>query len=204
MDPVIDMLHQGGWVLVEIALVSVVAWSLILSSYWRLAERTGSGWRWIEQAVDQLSQGHPLPETIPSEAAGNFIGQLLQSDIARTARDRSAFEAQVMPLLGSEMVTFDRTLRLVAVLAAVMPLLGLLGTVFGMITTFGALTNRDLAQVDALAGGISQALITTQAGLVISVPVLLVHGYLNSKVQRYLDTASVLVKKIETAVCDDA
>ena len=204
MQPVLDMLNQGGWVLVEIALVSVVAWSLILSAYWRLSERTGSGWKWIQQAVEQLSQGRPLPESIPSEASGNFIGQLLQSDITRTATNRWAFEAQVMPLLNSETVSFVRTLRVVAVLAAVMPLLGLLGTVLGMITTFGALTNRDLAQVDALAGGISQALITTQAGLVISVPVLLVHGYLNAKIRRYLDTASVLVKKIETAVCVDS
>ena len=87
------------------------------------------------------------------------------------------------------------------VLASTLPLLGLLGTVLGMIETFSVLTERGVGQVDSLAGGISQALITTQAGLLVGVPVLLVRGYLSSQIRKYLDTSTVLVKKIETAIC---
>ena len=108
-----------------------------------------------------------------------------------------------MPLLQSEAATFARTQRTVNVLAGCMPLLGLLGTVFGMIDTFIVLTAQGIADVDDLASGISKALITTQAGLVMSLPVLLTNSYLAARIRSYLDTATVMLKKIETAICDE-
>ena len=117
--------------------------------------------------------------------------------------DRSSFDAQVAPFLESEVVSFERTLQTVGVLAAVLPLLGLLGTVEGMIQTFDALNETGVAQVDSLAGGISQALITTQAGLVIAVPILLVNRYLGARIRKYLELSRVMLKKIETAICVD-
>ncbi len=131
------------------------------------------------------------------------MAQLLRSDIIQRRMDRRSFEAQIVPLLNSEAVIFRQMLRKVAVLAACMPLLGLLGTVLGMVETFSALTERGVADVDSLAGGISQALITTQAGLVMAVPVLLASGLLSARIRRYLDTVNVLLKKIETAICDE-
>ena len=201
IDPILEMLQKGGWVLVGIGVVSIIAWTLILWEWLRIYERTVYGWQVIERSIDAMQDGQPLDCAALERTGENFIGKLLRSEVVRRRLERSSFEAQVVPLLKSENVMFQRSLRLVAVLAATMPLLGLLGTVMGMIQTFGALTDRGIADVDALAGGISQALITTQAGLVIAVPVLLINGYLGARIRRYLDRSSVMLKKIETAIC---
>jgi len=148
-----------------------------------------------------LEQGKAIDRTTIEAASDNFVAQLLCSEVVNRRMERTSFEAQVIPLLKSEVVTLERTHRLVAVLAACLPLLGLLGTVLGMIETFGVLTVRGVAEVDSMAGGISQALITTQAGLVIAVPILLINGLLGARIRRYLDTSNVMVKKIETAIC---
>lgn len=202
VEPVLEMVQQGGWVLVGIILVSVIAWSLIVWEALRLYQCTRGGWSGIKSAVDHLQRGDSVDYGAVERSGANLIGRLLYSNVFRQRMDRNGFEAQIMPLLNSEAVIFQRTLRLVAVLAATMPLLGLLGTVLGMIQTFNALTDRGTAEIDALAGGISKALITTQAGLVIAVPILLVNDYLGARIRRYLDMSSVMLKRIETSICD--
>ena len=199
-DPDLDMLDQGGWVLVGIALASIVAWTLIFWEWLRLRERTSGGWTNIEQSIADLQSGESPGHPSLHPTTENFIGKLLRSPVIQQRLDRPSFEAQVMPLLESETVMFERAMRVIAALAASMPLLGLLGTVLGMIQTFGALTDHGVAEIDALAGGISQALITTQAGLVIAVPVLLTHGLIRSRIRQYLAISSVLLKRIETII----
>ena len=74
-------------------------------------------------------------------------------------------------------------LGIVAVLSAASPLLGLLGTVLGMMETFSFLGNEDVPRVDALAGGVSKALITTQAGLIVALTLIAGHAWLHRKTE---------------------
>lgn len=202
-DALTNMLNDGGWVLVAIGVASVVAWALIAWEWLRLREQVRGGWRWIGRAIDDIANDREarLDEADPSQA--NLVGQLVMTGLRRGSHDRASFEAQIMPLLRSQAVMLERPLRIIAVLAASMPLLGLLGTVLGMTQTFDALTDRGMAQVDALAGGISKALITTQAGLIVAVPVVLIHSYLAAQVRRYIETAATMIKRLETVVCHD-
>lgn len=209
-DPIIDMFDKGGWVLVGIVIVSAIAWSLIVSEWLSLLARTGRDWSWAQRTVDDLQShtntvldGNESPSFMVHSSEGCFIGRLLRSPLMAKRIERSSFDAQVAPFLESEVVAFERTIQMVGVLAAVLPLLGLLGTVQGMIQTFDVLTEQGVAQVDAMAGGISHALITTQAGLVIAVPILLVNRYLGARIRKYLELSRVMLKKIETAICVD-
>jgi biopolymer transport protein ExbB/TolQ len=149
------------------------------------------------EAIDLGAASQHSPNVVYAVLAAcrNAAGGLAFGD------DRDAFEAQVSPLLRGEALLRRRSLRVVAMFAAAMPLLGLLGTVLGMTQTFSAFTSRGVSQVDMLADGISQALITTQAGLVATVPVLLAHSLLAARVRRYLDTAELFVKRIESILC---
>jgi biopolymer transport protein ExbB len=81
-------------------------------------------------------------------------------------------------------------LMMIAVIAAVLPLLGLLGTVTGMITTFDAIGTSSSTDPQLLAGGITQALLTTEAGLLTALPILLGHVYLRSRMRRELEAAA--------------
>ena len=81
-----------------------------------------------------------------------------------------------------ELPRLERFLSTISVLAAVAPLLGLLGTVSGMINTFQAITIHGTGDPRMLSGGISEALITTQLGLLVAVPVLILHHFLERRV----------------------
>ena len=89
-------------------------------------------------------------------------------------------------------------LNLIAVIGASAPLLGLLGTVLGMMQSFDALTASTGSS--GLADGISKALISTQAGLLVALPLLLLHRWLSSSVEYCVDESLVIAKKIHTAL----
>ncbi|QNN20725.1 hypothetical protein HED60_00060 [Planctomycetales bacterium ZRK34] len=201
-----SLMADGGWVLIAILIVSMFAWTVIVWEWLRLRDQQRGGWAWIQRAIDDIAHDRPFREDEAADADPSMmplVGQLVRAGLRRRSHDRASFEAQIMPLLRSQAVMLQRPLHLIAVLAATMPLLGLLGTVLGMMHTFDALTNRGLGRVDALAEGISQALITTQAGLIVAVPVVLIHSYLAARVRRHVETSSVMIKRIETVVCHD-
>jgi biopolymer transport protein ExbB len=188
--------------MIPIVLVSIAAWALIVYQWLALREAIGHGGEMVDHAVKQLERGEPC-RVDDHAASGHVVVSLLRSGIVDANLDREAFEAQVLPLLRSEKTIRSQSLRTVAMLAVAMPLLGLLGTVLGMTETFGAFTKHGAPQIDTLADGISKALITTQAGLVATVPVLLVHGVLGARIRRYLSSAEITIKKIEALVCTD-
>jgi biopolymer transport protein ExbB len=100
--------------------------------------------------------------------------------------DEASRDARVEQILLRTVDGFERFLQLVAVLAAVSPLLGLLGTVIGMIRMFDALAGGGAGStnVEALSGGIGEALITTEAGLIFAVPLILLHAAISARADR--------------------
>jgi biopolymer transport protein ExbB len=92
----------------------------------------------------------------------------------------------------------------IAILAAVAPLLGLLGTVTGIIETFGVIRAFGNANPSLMAGGISEALVTTAAGLIIAVPILLLHGLLSGRVDRIVGNAEKHAANLLAVLAHDA
>ena len=196
-----NIIQQGGPVVIAILALSFAAWCVIVWEWLRLHQQSGGDWRWVDSALEHIEQRKPAPQPLINQYKHNFIGRILAMQLMPASANRRAFHTQVMPHLVSEEIALFRPLRAIAIIAGLMPLLGLLGTVLGMITTFDALLTNQVARIDALAGGISQALITTQVGLVAAVPVVLAHGYLQGRARSYIDTATVMLKRIETIVC---
>ncbi|MDX1683243.1 MAG: MotA/TolQ/ExbB proton channel family protein [Phycisphaeraceae bacterium] len=197
----LELFRQGGWVVGVILSLSVVAWILIVWEWTRLHQQSGGDWRWVDEMLDAVEAGQSPPARLVERYRQNLVGRLLGLGLERSSRPRRSFHRQVMPHLKSERIALYRPLRLIAVMAAMMPLLGLLGTVMGMVTTFDVLMIESAARVESMAGGISQALITTQVGLVAAVPVLLAHGYLRSRARRYVEMSSLMLKRLESVVC---
>lgn len=203
---VAEVVRQGGWLLGLIGAASIAAWSVLAYQWFVLGACRGQ-WRDAKRAVERLERREATDVATLSLPQANVIGAVLAVCTAeadrRAAGDdrRRSFEARSAPLLRGEALLRRRSLRTVAVLAAAMPLLGLLGTVLGMMQTFSAFTDRGAPDVHMLADGVSRALVTTQAGLVATVPVLLAHGLLSARVGRYLSGVELLVKRIESIVC---
>jgi biopolymer transport protein ExbB len=204
MSEVLELIRQGGWVMLPIVAATAAAWALIAWEWFALRDCTGAEWTLVRQGIDHLARQGAVAAPLASHPPRNIVRRILESGALRYDIDRQGFESQVMPLLRSESLIRWRLLHVVGLLTIALPLLGLLGTVTGMMATFSVLTERGATHANALADGISQALLTTQAGLVSAVPILLMHGVLAARVRRYLDTAELLVGRIATIVCEDS
>jgi biopolymer transport protein ExbB len=116
----------------------------------------------------------------------SVMGRILLSAIMNHDRDREELKTIVEDAARQEVPTLDRYLGMLGTIAAVSPLLGLTGTVFGMIRTFTVISEKGIAHPSQLAGGISEALITTASGLVVAIPALIFYNYFTIKSDRLI------------------
>lgn len=178
----LEIVIAGGWVMVPILLCSVVAVAIILERLWTLQpnrvvprDLSRQVWDWVSS--NQLNHQH-----IQDLRANSPLGQVLAAGLASRQQDRSIMKEAVEDTGRHVVHELERYLNTLGSIAAVSPLLGLLGTVTGMIRTFSALTTGGAGDPAALAGGISEALITTAAGLMVAIPALIAYRYLRGRV----------------------
>jgi biopolymer transport protein ExbB len=110
------------------------------------------------------------------------VVNVLRAGLAGRGEDRETLESILQEAILRELPRLERFLSVLAVLGAVAPLLGLLGTVTGMIDTFRVITLHGTGDPRMMSGGISEALITTELGLAVAIPVMLLHTFLSRRV----------------------
>jgi len=177
-----EIVKAGGIVMVPIILASIIAAAIFLERLWTLqarrvvpAELTDKVWKWVE--TGQISDKHvyALQQNSP-------LGKILAAGLANRHRERSVIKESIEDAGRHVVHELDRFIPTLGTIASISPLLGLLGTVTGMIRTFNALSTSGAGNPMALAGGIAEALITTAAGLTIAIPALLAYRYLRGRV----------------------
>ncbi len=178
-----ELVKAGGWVMLPLLACSVIALAIVIERLWSLQRRrvtpdnlVAQVWQWAragvldDARVQSLRQGSPLGRVL---AAG-----LVYRDAARDVMKESIEE------VGRHVVhDLSRYLNTLGTIASIAPLLGLLGTVFGMIKMFVASSQAGTGDAAVLAGGIAEALITTAAGLMIAIPALMFHRYFLGRVE---------------------
>lgn len=175
IDRLTDYLQAGGPVMVPLLILSVVMWFLIINRviymrrlfYKNIPRRKAGEFVKTDQVPDAGFQG----------VNALLVREFLAKRSHKPETDTYILDETVMNLVSA----MDRHLALITVLSGIAPLLGLLGTVTGMITTFDVITVFGTGNAKAMAGGISEALITTQTGLLISIPGLYMSGFLNKR-----------------------
>jgi len=136
----------------------------------------------IERLVVLFLTNRKVQEQLEnSEPADNPLGRIMLVYKDNPETDAETLGLKLDEAILREMPTLQRGLWTIALLAAVSPLLGLLGTVTGIIETFQSITLYGTGDPRVMSGGISQALVTTVMGLLVAIPLLLFHGYLSSK-----------------------
>ena len=177
-------IYAGGPVMIPLLLIPV--WALILIvvkiiqfSYKKLLfAKTGKK---VEALLEK--DDYDGAKAFIEKEKG-IAARIAQKCLHNTSNGRDDAEKGVREVLMNEAAILGTHLNTLAVLAAVAPLLGLLGTVTGMINLFEVITRFGTGDPKILAGGISEALITTEAGLIIAIPVLLFHNYLRNRKNR--------------------
>lgn len=185
-----EYLEQGGWVMYPLAVVSVLMWALIIERI-SLYARLGRGEFDMPAVLATLS--NPEDDAPRKGLRGELVGRFLNSRFGDPEIDRHVLKQQQEVLRGE----LRKRLAMIGVLASVAPLLGLLGTVLGMIESFEVISIFGTGNAKALAGGISMALVTTQVGLVIAVPGLLISGWLLRKSRILEDRLDEFVQQMD-------
>ncbi len=178
----LELVIAGGWVMAAILACSVIALAIIGERLWALARRrvlpphlVAQAWRWATSG--QLDQAHlrSLRESSP-------LGRVLAAALVNRHHPREIMKEAVEDTGRHVAHELERYLNTLGTIAGISPLLGLLGTVLGMIKVFTTITTQGVGNPGALAGGISEALITTAAGLVVAIPSLMFYRYLRGRV----------------------
>ncbi|KZX56122.1 energy transducer TonB [Halioglobus sp. HI00S01] len=163
--------HQGGYVGYAITAVGIFAFLLAI---WRMIVLTAVGAKVNSQLKsDKANDNNPL-------------GRVLKIHEDNPTMDTETLELKLSEGVLKETPKLESGLTLLKIIAAVAPLMGLLGTVTGMIITFQAITIFGAGDPKAMAGGISGALITTVLGLLVAIPTVLLHTVVNGRAQRII------------------
>lgn len=189
-----------GWVIVAIgllALLMVIARALLL---WRAASNTTQLAQKITPLLEQKHFSEAIAVCRSAKSAG---GRVLVATLTHLDRERDELEDVISEAILHEQPALDRFGSLIIVVAAVAPLLGLLGTVTGMIATFDIITEFGTGNPKLLSGGISIALVTTELGLIVAIPALifgnLLSGWADS-IKDGMDKAALRVVNVSSGI----
>jgi biopolymer transport protein ExbB len=181
-----DWIVQGGIMMIPIILCSIIALAIILERAFTLRQLRLEAGRFFG-AIRRIVGAQKITEAlIICENSKSPMARIVKS--ALLVRDKSSEEIRlaVEESAERESITFERYLPTLGTIGTISPLLGLLGTVLGMIKSSNFLATSGLANTAGLIGGISEALITTAAGLFVAIPVIVCHNWFSNKINRLM------------------
>ena len=168
--------------MIPILLCSVAAVAIIVERFWSLQSKkiaplnlVAQVWQWYKS--DSLDENR-----IDALSANSPLGRILAAGLINRKYPREVMKESIEDTGRQVVHELERFLNTLGTIAAITPLLGLLGTVIGMIKVFTAIMTHGVGNPSVLAGGISEALITTAAGLFVAIPTLIFYRYFRGKV----------------------
>jgi biopolymer transport protein ExbB len=177
-----EIVRAGGPLMWPIILCSIAAAAIVLERLWTLQDRRVLP-RELTPKVWQLIESNQINDKVIQALEQNSpLGRVLAAGLANRHRSREVMMERLEDTGRHVIHELERFLNTLGTIAAVSPLLGLLGTVVGIIRAFNAITSGGMGDPRALSGGIGEALIATAAGLTVAIPSLLAHRALRSKV----------------------
>jgi biopolymer transport protein ExbB len=198
----IDFLAKGGILVVPILLCSMVALAIFLERLIHFSRVRIRGFGLVKNVAKHVRNGE-LDQAIElARGSESPMARILASALEVIDNDRETFETVVVHSTGEEVRELSRYLQMLATIGSIAPLLGLLGTVIGMIKAFMVIQQMG-GKVNAavLAGGIWEAMLTTALGLAVALPTMVAHSYLVSRVDKYeAQLQDGMVTFIKTAI----
>jgi len=180
---VLELVKSGGWLMIPIIICSVIAMAIIIERFWSLQEKkiiphqqmVAQIWKW---AQDNNLTGERIKELRDSSP----LGRILASGLMNANQTREVMKESIVDTGRHVTHELERYLSMLGTISVITPLLGLLGTVVGMIKVFSVITDVGVGNPGELAEGISQALITTAAGISVAIPSVIFYRFFRRKV----------------------
>lgn len=195
-----DLVKSGGWMMVPIILCSIASMGIIGERVWSLSRRKILPPHLVAQVWSMLKKRKLDGQTLRELQQGSPLGRVLAAGLANMQHERSIMLEAIEDVGRHEAHRLERYLNSLGTIAQISPLLGLLGTVIGMVQVFYDISAQGLGNTAAFSGGIAQALITTVAGLIVAIPTVIAHryfrGYVDSLIIEMEQEALKLVEVI--------
>ena len=173
----LELLRPGGFIMIPLLICSVLALAIIIERFYALRVNrvapqatTNELWRWIKKKELNSRKLRLVQESSP-------LGRIMAAGLTNAKHGRDVMKESIEHEASQVVHELERFLNPLGTIAVITPLLGLLGTVIGMIKVFAQIQLAGVGDPGVLAGGISEALITTAAGLTIAIPALIFHRF---------------------------
>jgi biopolymer transport protein ExbB len=176
-----ELIRQGGWPMIPLGFCSLIGLAIIIERFVALRRGIVIDPE-VERIVDQFNGNSSADDAMVKcrRARGPFA-RIIEEVLSARHHDR-AYAIETMHSTGRAQLGYlERGLTLLEIIAGISPLIGLLGTVLGMVTVFNAITAEGLGRPEVLSEGISKALVTTIAGLCVAIPALAFHSWFSRK-----------------------
>jgi biopolymer transport protein ExbB len=185
---VFELIKAGGWIMLPIILCSILALAIIVERIWTLQRKRVAPPSLVSDIWQQAKRGQLDARHIAELRAGSPLGRVLAAGLMNLNEDRQIMKESIEETGRHVVSELERYLNALGTIAAITPLLGLLGTVLGMIKVFTAISMVGTGNTAVLAGGISEALITTVAGLSVAIPSLMFYRFFRARVDELVVT----------------
>lgn len=178
----LEILEKGGWLMIPIIACSIVSLAIIGERFWSLNSKKILP-NELVSAVWKLHKANQLDRSkVQSLSNSSPLGRVLAAGILNQSHGREIMKESIEEVGRQIAHDLEKYLNSLGTIASITPLLGLLGTVIGMINVFAAIMANGVGDPTVLAGGISQALITTASGMSVAIPSLMFYRYFRGKV----------------------
>ena len=177
-----ELFKSGGFLMWPIVACSIVAAAIVCERLWTLNKRAVTPRHLMEQVQTMIERREIDPIKVKLIRDSSPLGRILASGLVNSQHGREVMKDAIEESGRHVVHELERYLNSLGTIAAITPLLGLLGTVIGMIKVFAAITSFGVGDPTILAGGISEALITTAAGLSVGIPALMFYRYFRGRV----------------------
>lgn len=178
----LELLTAGGPLMVLIVMCSIAVLAICIERLYTLNPKKIAPPHLLATVWKQLKAGEMDAGRLKSLKQSSPLGRILAAGLSNAYHGREVMKESIQEAASHVVHDMERYLNTLGTIAAVAPLLGLLGTVLGMIRVFAEIMAQGTGNASVLAGGISEALITTAAGLTVAIPALAMHRYFIGKI----------------------
>ncbi|MBI1178861.1 hypothetical protein GC207_15625 [bacterium] len=185
-DTLIGQWKKGGPVMIPILLLGFVSLIVGVLKWLQVGRIRKATARDVQVVLEQLRAGHKNAAMEHAARIGGPSGEMLKRAVEHSGDDKELIEEVLYEQMLDTRPRLEKMMPLIALTAATAPLLGLLGTVTGMINTFNLISVFGTGDPRMLSSGISEALITTEYGLIVAIPALLIHAVVSRQTKGLL------------------
>ena len=179
------IIQKGGVVMYPILLCSILSVAIFLERLWTLRENKIIPKNFIKEIEDFIRMKKYNEALTLCSSSNSSIARIIYAGLKRVGKSRDEIKEAIVEQGKQEAMELEKYLTTLGTISGISPLLGLLGTVTGMIKTFNVLAlSKQLGDPSLLSEGISEALITTAAGLIVAIPSFIFYKYFTSKVDK--------------------